>query len=213
MFDIYVFDLDGTLVNSSQDVVYCLKKAFSLNNIELEYSDSELAGYVGPPLDIMLQRVKPDLNFDIVAKLVYDFREEYSKQKHCKSELYPLVKETLKRLHQDNKILAVATNKPIKFTNELLAKFGLKYFDAVYAIDCVADEILKKSKMLEMIIKKYECDNGRIVMVGDTQSDILAARENGIKSVYVSYGYGQLTQTESTDYIVDKIEQILSLGV
>lgn len=208
MFENYIFDIDGTLVDTSKDVIEGLRQGFALADLPLDYSDKELIDFVGPPLEKMVENMSPSLDEHTAKKVVLNFRKCYSEFAHKNSFLYPEVKEILEELTSKGKKLFVATNKPQKFALDLLEKFSLTMFQETFTSDYFDDKLISKSEMINYLIAKYDLNKSKTVMVGDSKADIIGAFDNEIKSIFVTYGFGNLKNAPEPTYIVNRFSDI-----
>jgi len=204
-FNNFIFDMDGTLVNSSEEVLSCLKKACEINNaqINLQNFSSEI---IGPPLREIIQSIILDYdNEDLVAKITSDFRRIYDNDEKDNSSLYKNIYEWLIQLKEQNKRLFLATNKPAIPTKRLIKKLGLNMFEDVYTIDRYSEKQISKSEMISEIIEKYNLEKSKTIMIGDAPSDIKAAHVSNIKAVGVLWGYGNHKKVliETSDLILE----------
>ena len=124
--------------------------------------------------------------------------------------MYPGAWEGLTMLHEQSYILACVTNKPRRFTPPLLKAFGM---DGLFEhLICGDDLSVKKPdpRVLQTILKKTRLSPLQAVMVGDSASDIKAARAANMKSFCVRYGYhqGKGVDALGADYIIDSIMEV-----
>lgn len=212
-YDNVLFDLDGTLTDSfhgiTNSVVYALKKF----GIEVE-DKRKLSVFIGPPLFESFS-VHFGMSDDDAVRAVSYYREYYSEKGIYESVVYDGVVPLLEELKARGKKLYVATSKPEVFSVKIIEHFGLsKYFEFV------AGALLDKSRIEKADIIKYavatnKLDAGSCVMVGDRKHDILGAKESGMTSIGVLYGYGSREELASAgaDYIVDTPTDILKLNI
>ena len=128
------------------------------------------------------------------------------------NKLYEGIPEMLGKLRSAGKKLAVATSKPWVFAEPILAHFRLDgYFDEVIGSELDGTRV-KKGEVIEEAVRRFgaEASPEKAVMVGDRKHDIIGAKENGILSVGVTYGYGgyeELSQA-GADWIVNTVEEL-----
>jgi len=208
-FDNWIFDLDGTLVNSTDEVLRCFKHAF----YKAEYPVDEsrfTSDIIGPPLRDIIKLVAPELSDErIISKIVMNFRQIYDYDENDISTLYDGIFDLLLQLKNEGKKLFIATFKPTIPTMRLVDKFNLNMFDDVYTIDKFGEPI-SKSDMIADIISRYSLDKSKTVMVGDAPTDMTAAKDVGIKGIGVLWGCGS-DKTElikNADYIVEKAGEL-----
>ena len=209
MHDIILFDLDGTLTFSEEGITNCVK--YALESFALHETDrKKLLLFIGPPLkDCFMELYGFDEEKADAA--VEKYRERYSAKGYLENELVAGTDDLLKKLKNDGYTIVLATSKPINFSLKILEFFDiLKYFD-----ECVGAELHggineKKDIIAEVIRRLGEDKKPRMIMVGDRKMDILGAKENGIKSIGVRYGYAPDGELEAAgaDYIADTTEDI-----
>ena len=128
-YEYILFDLDGTLIDSKPGIVECIR--YALDHESVSYTNEILDKMIGPPFRVSMHDFLGQ-DEKSIEKLIELYRGEYEKYgwKHC--EVFCGVKEMLHELKAAGKRLAVATSKPIKFTNMIVKGFDLeKYFDVV----------------------------------------------------------------------------------
>ena len=142
------------------------------------------------------------------------YREYFGEKGLFENEVYAGIPDVLAALKQAGKTLLVATSKPEIYTNRILEHFDLaRYFDVVAG--ATMDETRnEKADIIAYALKQIaDADPSKIVMIGDRKFDILGARENGIDSIGVLYGYGSRAELEEAQatFIVEKPEELLRL--
>ena len=212
MYDYFLFDLDGTLTDPGLGITNSVAYALGKYGITVE-DRRELYPFIGPPLR---QSFSEFYGFDEekTKEAVAFYREYFSEKGLFENEVYEGIPEVLSQLKQAGKKLLVATSKPEEFTNRILEHFGLaEYFDFV-AGATMDDTRNEKADIIAYALEQIaDADKSKIVMVGDRKFDILGARENGIDSIGVLYGYGSRTELEEAQatHIVEKPEELLRL--
>ncbi len=198
---LFIFDLDGTLVDSVGD----LATAVNLTRAEFELgplSVQAVAGFVGDGIRVLMERAlqdKPGADIDRAVRL----QKRYYLAHLCeKTRPYDGVPEGLARLRAEGHQLALATNKPTDVTEILLKALGLRpLFDAVYGGGSVPD-LKPHPAMLEAIMGRLGFEKAASWMVGDNRTDLEAARRAGIRSVLMAYGFGN-PEPEKPDFIFE----------
>lgn len=212
MYDYFLFDLDGTLTDPGLGITNSVAYALGKYGITVE-DRRELYPFIGPPLR---QSFSEFYGFDEekTKEAVAFYREYFSEKGLFENEVYEGIPEVLSQLKQAGKKLLVATSKPEEFTNRILEHFGLaEYFD--FVAGATMDETRnEKADIIAYALKQIaDADPSKIVMIGDRKFDILGARENGIDSIGVLYGYGSRAELEEAQatFIVEKPEELLRL--
>lgn len=184
-----LFDLDGTLTDPEEGITKSLQHALAYIGIKVE-DRSILRRHIGPPLADGLREFF-GLDDGQIEEVISYFREYFVDKGIFMNYKYEGVEEVLDSLVKAGKTLIVATSKP-----EVLAERILKHFnlDQYFTDICGSNLDETRSKKGEVIAYALE-ENGikekeQVVMIGDRLHDILGAKENGIASIGVLYGFG-----------------------
>ena len=205
-FPVYLFDLDGTLLDSAEDICGAIRQVLSHHLPEPPPFDF-LKTFIGYHLDDCFTQVLPHYDRQQLDGLVQEYRAVYPARKHAATTKYPGVDEALRRLGGRK---GTATTKGTPTTRAVLEQFGLlPYFDHVQGTDgfpCKpAPDVLMRS--LEALrAKPSDC-----LFVGDSAADMEAGRRAGVKICAVRYGYGNpehLARWEP-DYWVSDLRQLV----
>jgi phosphoglycolate phosphatase len=193
-----LFDLDGTLVDSSNGILESYYYAF--NNISFDYSNVDLMQLLGPPIEIGLMKLAPDVfsNEATLEHTVKLFREHYSSHGIHNCNIYNGIKELLSYLYGEGKQLIVATSKLEVNARQILKNLKLyNYFTNIVGSNLERTLILKKDIIHYIITNYVNCDPKLVLMIGDRDHDINGAKYNNIDSLAVGYGYGNLNELTS----------------
>ncbi len=190
-----LFDLDGTLTDSGPGITNSAAWALEKHGIQVP-DRSELYRFIGPPLPDSFRDFY-GMSKEQATQAVKDYREYYAEKGIFENEVYPGIPPLLDALRRENKTLIVATSKPEKYARRILTHFRLDdYF--LYVAGAAIDETRsKKSEVIEYALA--ECgitDRSKTIMIGDRKHDILGARQCGLASVGVLYGYGSREELE-----------------
>ena len=185
----FIFDFDGTLVDSEQAIYQCFQsitKQLAPNRID--YAKNIL---IGPPLrDTASEILGPD-HQDSLENFVQLFITMHDEQVIQHTQPYPDVIEVLKQLCSKNIPMAVATNKRFTPTQKLIDHFGWNnYFNFIECSDSHS-KVRNKDEMIQKITNQDESFK-RAYFVGDTVNDGLSANLNQLKFIKASYGYGRM---------------------
>lgn len=211
-FETVLFDLDGTLTDPREGIINSIRYALKKFGIE-EQDDQFLEGFIGPPLQDSFKRF---YSFDEqkAMKAVEYYRVYFSKTGIYENKLYPGISQLLKKLVNLDKTLAVATSKPTVFAEQILKYFKLfDYFNLVVGSNLDGTRTAKK-EIVEYVLDNLDKDNDRnAVMIGDRSYDVIGAKENGISSIGVLYGYGKTGELEEAgaDYLVNTVAELTDL--
>lgn len=209
-YNYIAFDLDGTLINTYEGVSNALQYVMKhFGRRELTQQEARLC--IGPPLEdsyINLFGFTPEEARIGLAK----FREFYGPigQNQCKP--YDGIEEVLAALQQNGKKLFVATSKLITPALSILERFGLdKYFLHIEGSP-PGEGDFRKSDILNAAFRHLDIkDKSDVILIGDTKYDIIGAKEAGIASMGILYGFGSKEDfiANGADYIVDGVDDIL----
>lgn len=209
MYNTVLFDLDGTLTDPGQGITNSV--AYSLKKFGFEVEDKkELYKFIGPPLHDSFKKYYGFSDEKAETAIVY-YREYFRDTGIFENEVYDGIEELLKKIKASGRKIILATSKPEEFAIRILVHFGLdKYFD------CMAGATMdtsrsKKGDVIAYALKESGCNNKNAVMIGDRMHDILGAKENGLDSIGVLFGYGDRAELENAgaDYIAETVEDIL----
>lgn len=206
----YIFDLDGTLIDSSKEVLYLMGKAFELakyplNKLRLTHN------VIGPPLKEIVKFLAPELeDEDKISQIIEIFSDLYDNDKNDISEVYNGVYDVLKGLKNSAKYLFMATFKPQKPTERIIKQYRFDCFEDIYTIDKFGKHISKED-MINIILEKYKLKKSETCMIGDAPSDMTAARNAGILAVGAMWGYGddKTALKENADILINSITELL----
>ncbi|MEY8352320.1 HAD family hydrolase [Lachnospiraceae bacterium 54-53] len=190
-----LFDLDGTLTDPKEGITKSVRYALKAFGIEVEDLD-ELCCFIGPPLKDSFMEYYGFSEED-GRKAVQIYREYFSDKGLYENKVYEGTGQVLRSLSETGKKLYVASSKPEVFVRKILRHFEL---DSCFTFMGGADlgEIrVKKADVIRYVLEENGItDRDRVVMIGDRKHDILGARETGIDSVGVLYGYGSRQELE-----------------
>lgn len=206
----FCFDLDGTLVDSSQTIFKSTVTALKKLNIPYDFTKDDLDKRIGQHfVDIFNEfnvQVKDFEYFIKVYKSVYfDFIDD--------SVLYNGVFETIKKIKSNGVKVSLLTTKAQDQADLIIDHFDLRsYFDFVMGrIDGIPHK--PSPEPLLMICKKLDVLPEESLMIGDTELDIQCGKSAGAKTLAVSYGYRTINQLKENkpDYLVDAFSELLNL--
>ncbi len=201
-----LFDLDGTLIDSADDIALALEKTLRDLNMT-DRIPSDVRKLVGGGARALLEKV---LGEDFREEHVEIFRKHYLSNPVVYTKPYEGIPEVLKDLKSRGLKLAVVTNKLNDVTMEILKKLNLKeFFDFVAGGDTFEE---KKPSPLPVVktLSYLKVEPSLSLIVGDTQADIDAGRGAGTKTALALWGYVKLNGAEP-DFKLSKPEDILRL--
>ena len=202
------FDLDGTLTDSGEGIINCA--ALALEHFGLPVpSREEMGVFVGPPLDQTF--ITFGVPADKTQEAVDVFRSRYLVVGKFENIPYPGIGELLETLKAQGHRLFVATSKPETTAVEILHKFELaQYFEVICGATLDGTRVHKADVIAYLLDKIGTPEN--ILMVGDTEFDVIGAAAHGIATVGVSWGYGKVEAMEKAGAaaIVHTMEELLT---
>lgn len=211
-YDIILFDLDGTITDSKLGITKSVQ--YSLKYFGIVENDlNKLDKFVGPPL---MESFQVYYKFDEIkaTEAMMKYREYYKVKGIFENEVYQRIPELLEELIKSGKKLILATSKPTVFAEEILEYFDLyKYFSFVAGSNLDGTRV-NKCEVIAFALKNCEWKNlDKIVMIGDRKHDIIGARQVGIASIGVLYGYGsrEEMEEEAPTNIVESVEGLKKL--
>jgi phosphoglycolate phosphatase len=212
-----IFDLDGTLIDSLPGIEFSVKAAFDACGVC--GSTHDLRSMIGPPIrTILAQAANVTDEYKLVC-LEKAFRKSYDDEGWKMTACYPEVPSVLQAMHNGGIRLFVVTNKPLHISTKSLERLGLiRLFEAVITRESRQPAHSDKKAMLEFLSATYSVDRKSSVFVGDTQEDADAAAACAIPFVFVSHGYGKISEdpTVQVHYKVNtfpELYQLLAPGV
>ncbi len=227
MLKLLIFDLDGTLADTSRDIAdainYALRpfgqRTFSVEEIKVMVGSgiSKLLGSLIPKEGLvptyppLLKGGNRKGNEDFSAKelVTNRFLEFYSKHLLDHTIAYPQVKETLSKLTAYKK--AVLSNKRETYSTEILKGLELaEYFDIIWGSDSVREKKPSPVPILDLI-KKFNVSPDETVVIGDSNYDIDAGKAAGVKVLAVTYGFRSMEFLKGADIIIDSFQELLDV--
>lgn len=202
------FDFDGTLFDSSAGIYASLRAAFAECALP-EPTDKELFRFIGPPVRQSLREFY-SLSDETENAFIKAYRRAYSGGEIYNARLYDGVSDVLSELFERGVLLGTASSKPLGFIRLILKRFGLeKYFSFVDGV--VSDDIPREKSDIINTGAEYFClDKADCLMVGDRKFDIDGAKNAGVSSCGVLWGFGSRTELceHNADFIISSPHEI-----
>lgn len=212
MFNLILFDLDGTLTDSKEGIVNCVKYSLESFGIE-EDNEKNLLQFIGPPLYDSFRKIYGFSHND-AEKAVEKYRERFTDIGIFENEIYGDTVPCLKTLKDNGKKLSLATSKPIVFAKRIIEHFEIcDFFDYAVGADLDGTRGYKDEVIKEVLRIAPPCDLSKTVIIGDRENDILGAKKCGILSIGLRRGYAQPGELENAgaDFICDNLEDAVKL--
>ena len=187
-----LFDLDGTLTDSGEGIINCA--ALALEHFGLPVPDRQtMRVFVGPPLDQTF--IKFGVPEDKASEAIAVYRSRYVPIGIFENFPYPGIAELLEKLNEQGHRLFVATSKPEEMAHKVLNHFGLAHHFEMICGATFDRSRVKKEDVIAYLLEQVEGADS-VVMVGDTVFDVLGAKEHGIPTIGVAWGYGEVADME-----------------
>ena len=204
LFDAFIFDIDGTLTSTNQ-LIFDSFNFIAKKYLNKTFTDEEIISMFGPPEDVILKELCGE-KFEEAKKDYYKFYSD----NHSIAELYPGIKEILKYLKNKKYPLGIFTGKGREASLITLRKLGVDhYFDLIVT----GDDVLNHKPSAEGILKfvnHFGLEKEKVLMLGDSVSDVKASREAGIKIASVlwdSYAHEEV-KTLQSDYYFHSVGEL-----
>ncbi|MEG0693397.1 MAG: HAD hydrolase-like protein [Oscillospiraceae bacterium] len=183
-----LFDLDGTVINSTEGIFNALYYMFDKLGQTMKSSDG-FTRFMGPSIAAILRTHYGFVDKDADDAVII-YREYYSTKGILECEAYEGIEALLKKLKSQGKLIALATKKPEAFSVRIIEKLGfLDYFDVVCGAS-LQEKDNSKVHIIERAITALGVSKADAVMIGDTQYDAIGANEAGVDCIGVLYGFG-----------------------
>lgn len=215
--EMVLIDVDGTLVDSVPDLAYCVDAM--LDGLGMSHrGEAEVRNWVGNGVERLVRRAlvgalegEPDET--LMQKAYPIFLALYQQNTSGRSALYPGVREGLETLRERDYPLGCVTNKAARFTEPLLRDMGIRdYFDIVVSGDSLPRKKPDPMPLLHAAGHFGAAPSGSL-MVGDSVSDVKAARAAGFSIACMTYGYnhGQDIRDARPDAVLDSMVELADL--
>lgn len=182
---IILFDLDGTLIDSTEAILESFHHSFDAHDFK-HPSDDAIKALIGYPLDVMYREL--GVSEEYVWDIVTTYKEHYREISTQKTILLEHAKEAV-ILASEFAELGVVTTKTGKYSRVLLEHFGImKYFKVLIGRENVEKPKPDKEPILKAL-ENFEMTNKKIWMIGDTKLDLLSAKDAEVDSIGVLSGY------------------------
>jgi len=204
----FIFDLDGTILDTNKDIFESLLLTFQKNKLEIDSKNINeyLTGF---PLDTIIDKLFPYLSLSKKKQIIADFKNIYDSCGFPNTKLYGNIDLLFKWIIENNYEAFIATNKRKIPTKLLLEKFNISEYITETVCSDTFGIAKSKDEMVSYLLKKWNINFG--VMVGDTSADLIAAGKNQLISIFVLYGYGNEKSLKlyKPDYIIENSSEFI----
>jgi phosphoglycolate phosphatase len=218
-YDVYLFDLDGTLTDSKRGILNSI--VYALKHFDIEVADVEhLNKMLGPPLHDSFREYF-GFSDGQVDTAVAKYREYYNASGMLENDVYGGVVWLLDELRRLGAVIGMATSKPVFYAEKIAEHFDIRQYFSVISGAEMDGRNSKKEDVIRLALKElgkgaaHQARSGgygnRAVMIGDRSHDIIGAKAVGIGSIGVKWGYAAENELEQAgaDYIVGTPSELL----
>jgi phosphoglycolate phosphatase len=211
-YDLLIFDLDGTLIDSREDIADSINLALQDFGLPT-HSIAAIAGMIGAGVAALVRRALDPAEHAQSEHVLARYREHYAARLVAKTRLYEGLEAILRRAHAGGLILAVATNKPEEYTGAILRHLGIR--DLFQAVSGEREGKPRKPDpacVLE-ILSALGAPERRTLYLGDSLIDLETARAAGVPVALVSWGFTprSVLQAAGPDHLLDTPAELARL--
>ncbi len=210
--DTVIFDLDGTLLNTLEDLADSTNYAMRAFGLK-ERSINEVRNFVGNGVDVLIERaVEGAISKEQELECLDVFKQHYSKNMDNKTKPYDGIMDVIKELLKRGYHIAIVSNK----FDAAVKGLNVDYFEGLFPVAIGASDTVAKKPAPDSVIKALQelhSDKEGAVYVGDSDVDIMTARNSGLPCISVTWGFRdeELQRSMGTDYIIHKPEELLDV--
>ncbi len=210
--DTIIFDLDGTILDTLEDLGDSVNFALLKNNLPRRTTE-EIRSFVGNGIRLLIERAVPEnTEPTIIDSCFDDFKAHYKGNSTNKTKPYEGIAEVLNELKKTNIKLALVSNKADFAVQEIVER----YFPDTFQYATGEKEGIRRKPYPDSVFTAMEylgSDKNNTVYVGDSEVDVETARNCGIPCVAVTWGFRDKDVLEKLEpqYIIDKAEQIIDI--
>ncbi len=206
-----IFDVDGTVWDSEKDVFLSFNHTLK-EHAGIEITKEEFQKLAGMPLGKMFELELPEEMKASSAEYEKYYKQYYIDEGHYvdATELFENVKTTIDNFKNQGFYMAVASSKPKRILDKMMAHFNLEGFQYVLGTEESNFKHKPDPEIVNYIMEQLNVSKEDAVIIGDSKSDILTGKNAGIDTIAVTYGYDKpenLAKAEPT-YTIDKFEKL-----
>jgi phosphoglycolate phosphatase len=207
-----LLDLDGTLTDPRDGITRSLAHAFDALGAPVP-DDATLARCIGPPLREAFAELLPDPSPERIETAIAHYRERFDRIGWRENRVYDDVLPFLDALRARGVRTLLATSKPTVFAQRIARHFGFEpALDAIYGSE-LDGRLGVKAELVAHVLAQERLAPARTVMLGDRRHDVEGARANGLRSLGVTYGYGDRAELAAAGatWICDDLREALAV--
>ncbi len=217
MFKAAIFDLDGTLMDSAEDLEaacnYALDK-FNLHHVDSQKYKLLLGTGRRKVVESIVGEFFENYDESTIEEFLVHYNAYYENHMLDHTKPYEGILDMLDYLNKNNILTAILSNKPDDFTKELVSRTFGDRIHYVYGLKDGCQAKPDPASLLD-IISELKAEKNQCVYIGDTEIDVKTAKNAGIKSIGVLWGFrtSSVLQNEGADYIVSTADEIKKIVV
>ena len=205
-----LFDLDGTLIDSSPGILASFGRILAADGLRPAVPLE--ASLIGPPLMVTLRQVSGLADEARLARLAEAFKQDYDSAGCLATEMFPGVAAGLAQLAAAGARLFIVTNKRMVPTRRILEALGLaQCFAGIHTRDETEPPAVSKAAVAARVLARHGIDPAQALFVGASDEDAAAARENGLAFIHASYGYGGSALPVRPHAVLERFAELPSL--
>ncbi len=208
-FDTLIFDLDGTILNTLEDLSDSVNFALTKNDLPTR-SIEEIRSFVGNGIRLLIERAVPEnTQNELVDSCFNDFKAHYKSNSTNKTKPYDGITEVLNDLKNSGVKLALVSNKADFAVQEIIEK----YFPNIFHFATGEKEGVRRKPYPDSVLAAMEylkSDENNTVYIGDSEVDVETARNCNIPCIAVSWGFRdrEVLMSLAPEYIIDETKQL-----
>ena len=208
-YKLVIFDFDGTLMDTSEGIYDCGKRAMSAVGLKIP-ENANWKEFIGPPLSDCFRFAFFINDDETLQNLCFEYRKLYSTEGYKKACFYPGIRELLFRLKREGYKIAVASMKGIDLIEKMNDYYGISCI-----MDCCMgqtpdDNTVDKKTLLDRLCSSFDVSRSECIMIGDTYYDADGAKLVGMDCIKVNFGFGFTPEDEGTVSTADEIYRIIT---
>ncbi len=212
MIDTVIFDLDGTLMNTLEDLTDSVNYSLELNGYP-KRDIEEIRKFVGNGVEKLVERSLPDnIDRDILDRVLKEFKLHYSDNMRNKTRPYDGIIRLLETLKENRYKMAIVSNKFDKAVKELNTEYFSEYISVAIGEKKGIDKKPAPDSVYQSL-KELNSSVENTVYVGDSDIDVETAKNSGVKMIGVTWGFRDkdVLEAKGADYIADNIDKLYQI--
>ena len=209
LYKFVLFDLDGTLTDPIEGILKSVRYALHKEGLSTQ-SNEDLSWVIGPPLKESFAQLANTTDEAVLKRLLSGYRERFGTVGLYENLVFDGIPELLAELVELGSRLYIATSKPTVYAEKIIEHFHLDRFFTAIAGSELNESRTHKGEVIRYLLSTSDIVPGQSIMVGDRMHDVLGARENGIRTIGVLYGYSSESELQNAGaaYVARSITEL-----